>query len=172
MKGLLNYSFWTTHFVVVLIYSKVLISSLQTSIGKSHYFIKTLFMQPKLLGFRVSQHQQTRFSDITEEIEIATMFKDLTSWYCNFLSNSDEIFKPFFLWKYELIVQSIFWYKNIVFKLMVHTPLLWKFHYLAFWKQKCMTIFCHFWDIFALFPSFQIVAFPTNKGFLSKSTWI
>ena len=31
-------------------------------------------MQPKLLGFRVSQHQQTRFSDITGEIEIATMY--------------------------------------------------------------------------------------------------
>ena len=63
--------------------------------------------------------------------------------------------------------------KNILFKLMVHTPSLWKFHYLAFWKQKCMTISCHFWDIFALFPSFQIVAFPTNKEFLNigKSTW-
>ena len=79
-------------------------------VGKSHYFIKTLFMQPKLLGFRVSQHQQTRFSDITEEIEIATMFKDLTSWYCNFLSISDEIFNPFF----ENMGLSIFFYTKIL----------------------------------------------------------
>ena len=56
-------------------------------------------------------------------------------------------------------------------KLVIHTPLLWKFHYLVFWKLKCMTIFCYFWDIFALFPSFQIVAFFTKKGFLSKTTW-
>ena len=87
-------------------------------VGKSHYFIKTLFMQPKLLGFRVSQHQQTRFSDITEEIEIATMFKDLTSWYCNFLSISDEIFNPFFENMYR-IKYSLILYKNIGSKVFV-----------------------------------------------------
>ena len=107
-------------------------------------------MQPKLLGFRVSQHQQTRFSDITEEIEIATMFKDLTSWYCNFLSISDEIFNPFF----ENIGLSIL-YKNIGFKLFV---------LLSFQNPNLWPLFKDFGDnFFRFFKCFALFDFPCFK---------